>query len=100
MTRRKWRLPAHGGRRAGALVFAAHAVLGQSVLGQDDQLRLPRLGVPDREGGYRYQATHPVTGNAWPLSVLDIWRALAFYAHPQEACLVNFYDFSARMGLH
>jgi DNA oxidative demethylase len=56
--------------------------------------------VSDREGGYRYQATHPVTGNAWPLSVLDIWRALAFYAHPQEACLVNFYDFSARMGLH
>jgi DNA oxidative demethylase len=59
--------------------------------------------VSDRDGGYRYQATHPTTGNAWPaipLSVLNIWRALASYAHPPEACLVNFYDFSARMGLH
>ncbi|MGH6851497.1 MAG: alpha-ketoglutarate-dependent dioxygenase AlkB, partial [Methylocella sp.] len=43
------------------------------------------------------------TGNAWPgipLAVLNIWRALAFYPYPPEACLVNFYDFSARMGLH
>jgi hypothetical protein len=55
------------GRRAGALVFAADAALRHSVLGQDDQLRLSRLGgVSDREGGYRYQATHPFTGNAWP----------------------------------
>ena len=59
--------------------------------------------VSDREGGYRYQATHPFTGNAWPaipLSVLNIWRAVASYAHPPEACLVNFYDCDARMGLH
>jgi alkylated DNA repair protein (DNA oxidative demethylase) len=59
--------------------------------------------VSDRDGGYRYQAAHPFTGNAWPaipLSVLNVWRALAAYAHPPEACLVNFYDFSARMGLH
>jgi DNA oxidative demethylase len=59
--------------------------------------------VSDRDGGYRYQATHPFTGNAWPaipLAVLNLWRALAFYPHPPEACLVNFYDFSARMGLH
>ena len=59
--------------------------------------------VSDRDGGYRYQATHPVTGNAWPaipLAVLKIWRALASYPHPPEACLVNCYDFSARMGLH
>jgi alkylated DNA repair protein (DNA oxidative demethylase) len=36
--------------------------------------------VSGRGGGYRYQATHPITGNAWPaipLSVLNIWRALA-----------------------
>jgi alkylated DNA repair protein (DNA oxidative demethylase) len=59
--------------------------------------------VSDRDGGYRYQATHPFNGCAWPaipLSVLNIWRALASYGHPPEACLVNFYDFSARMGLH
>ena len=43
--------------------------------------------VSDREGGYRYQATHPFTGNAWPaipLSVLNIWRALASYPHLPE----------------
>jgi 2OG-Fe(II) oxygenase superfamily len=27
-------------------------------------------------------------------------RALASYGRPPEACLVNFYDVSARMGLH
>jgi len=34
--------------------------------------------VSDRDGGYRYQAAHPFTGNAWPAipsSVLNIWRA-------------------------
>ncbi|MGH6836136.1 MAG: alpha-ketoglutarate-dependent dioxygenase AlkB family protein [Methylocella sp.] len=59
--------------------------------------------VSDQDGGYRYQARHPCTGKAWPaipLSVLNIWRALASYPHPPEACLVNFYDHSARMGLH
>jgi alkylated DNA repair protein (DNA oxidative demethylase) len=59
--------------------------------------------VSDRDGGYRYQATHPLTGNAWPaipLAVLKTWRALAFYPYPPEACLMNFYDSKARMGLH
>lgn len=59
--------------------------------------------VSDRAGGYRYQATHPVTGAAWPAipaSVLAIWRALAAYPHLPEACLVNFYDASAKLGLH
>ena len=59
--------------------------------------------VSDRDGGYRYQATHPFTGNAWPaipLSVLNIWHAVASYPHPPEACLVNFYNSFARMGLH
>src|ERR1700730_12381135 len=59
--------------------------------------------VSGHGGGYRYQATHPITGNAWPaipLSVLNIWRALASYPHLPEPCLVNFYDISARMGLH
>jgi alkylated DNA repair protein (DNA oxidative demethylase) len=59
--------------------------------------------ISDRDGGYRYQAAHPVTGQAWPSIpplALIVWRALAAYPHPPEACLVNFYDFSARMGLH
>ncbi|MGQ0445714.1 MAG: alpha-ketoglutarate-dependent dioxygenase AlkB family protein [Beijerinckiaceae bacterium] len=59
--------------------------------------------VSDCARGYRYQPTHPVTGIAWPaipLSVLNVWRAVASYPHLPEACLVNFYDSSARMGLH
>jgi alkylated DNA repair protein (DNA oxidative demethylase) len=59
--------------------------------------------VSDRSGGYRYQAAHPVTGVAWPaipLLALNAWRALACYPRPPEACLVNFYDCHARMGLH
>ncbi|MCI0736762.1 MAG: alpha-ketoglutarate-dependent dioxygenase AlkB, partial [Beijerinckiaceae bacterium] len=63
-----------------------------------------RLGwVSGRDGGYRYQATHPVTGGTWPpvpLSVLNIWHGLVSYPHLPEACLVNFYDGHARMGLH
>jgi DNA oxidative demethylase len=35
-----------------------------------------------------------------PVSVLDIWRAVASHPHLPEACLVNFYDSSAKMGLH
>jgi DNA oxidative demethylase len=59
--------------------------------------------VSDRGGGYRYQAIHPVTGRAWPpipSSVLGIWQAVASYPHLPEACLINFYDCHARMGLH
>jgi DNA oxidative demethylase len=63
-----------------------------------------RLGwVSDRDGGYRYQAVHPVTGEAWPSIprvALNTWWTLASYPHPPEACLVNFYDGQARMGLH
>jgi alkylated DNA repair protein (DNA oxidative demethylase) len=31
---------------------------------------------------------------------LAAWDDLSPYKHPPEACLVNFYDASARMGLH
>jgi alkylated DNA repair protein (DNA oxidative demethylase) len=59
--------------------------------------------VTDRDGGYRYQASHPVTGDPWPPipeRLMTLWRELAGYPHPPEACLVNFYSDSARMGLH
>ncbi len=65
---------------------------------------LGRLGwVSDRERGYRYQPTHPVTGQPWPAlpdMLLALWRAVAGYPHPPEACLVNFYAATAKMGLH
>ena len=59
--------------------------------------------VTDKEGGYRYQATHPVTGKPWPAMpgmLLDLWSEVAGYPHPPEACLINYYGADARMGLH
>lgn len=59
--------------------------------------------VTDAERGYRYQATHPESGGAWPAmpdAIMQAWRDLADYPHPPQACLINFYEPSARMGLH
>lgn len=63
-----------------------------------------RLGwVTDKERGYRYQETHPVTGKPWPpipRILLDLWEEVARYPAPPEACLVNYYADAAKMGLH
>jgi alkylated DNA repair protein (DNA oxidative demethylase) len=32
--------------------------------------------------------------------VLDVWRDVSGYPHDPEACLVNYYEPTARMGLH
>jgi len=59
--------------------------------------------VTDKERGYRYQATHPETGKPWPAipkMLLDLWRELADYPYPPEACLINYYAGAAKMGLH
>ena len=59
--------------------------------------------VTDKEGGYRYQASHPGSGRPWPpipSMLLGLWRDLARYPAPPEACLVNYYAGSAKMGLH
>lgn len=59
--------------------------------------------VTDKERGYRYQASHPVTGRPWPAipsRLLELWAKVADYPKPPEACLVNVYDNQARMGLH
>jgi alkylated DNA repair protein (DNA oxidative demethylase) len=59
--------------------------------------------VTDKERGYRYQATHPVTGRPWPAMpqiLCDLWHEVARYPAPPEACLVNYYGGDAKMGLH
>jgi DNA oxidative demethylase len=59
--------------------------------------------VTDKANGYRYQATHPVTGEPWPqipVVLMALWEQYAGYSEPAEACLVNFYDADAKMGLH
>lgn len=59
--------------------------------------------VTDKERGYRYQTTHPVTGAPWPAipdALLQLWDDVADYPAPPEACLINFYFEGARMGSH
>lgn len=59
--------------------------------------------VSDKERGYRYQETHPITGAPWPAmpqALLDLWRALAGFPGDPEACLINFYGGKAKMGSH
>jgi DNA oxidative demethylase len=75
--------------------------------GKPFSVRMTNLGelgwVSDRTGGYRYQATHPVTGKPWapmPDILLKLWTDIANYPHPPQACLVNFYTAHAKMGLH
>lgn len=55
------------------------------------------------KNGYRYEARHPQTGNAWPAipeSLLDLWDATARYTAPPQCCLINLYREGAKMGLH
>jgi DNA oxidative demethylase len=75
--------------------------------GKEMSVRMTNCGplgwVTDKTHGYRYQPTHPVTGTPWPpipQSLIDLWRAYAAYPHAPEACLVNLYNDSAKMGLH
>ena len=75
--------------------------------GKPFSVRMTNMGslgwVTDKTGGYRYQATHPVTGDVWPAMpevLLNLWAEVANYPHPPEACLVNFYNPDAKMGLH
>ena len=87
----------------------AEAPLFQPVMprtGRPFSVRMTNLGplgwVSDR-AGYRYQSTHPETGNPWqpiPEMVLDVWRKVSGYASDPQACLVNHYREGARMGLH
>ena len=97
------------------LVAAVRVVLAAAPLFQPE---MPRTGKPfsvrmsncgplgwvsDKERGYRYQPTHPVTGQAWPAmpaAILAIWQAVADYPQPPEACLINLYRDAARMGMH
>jgi alkylated DNA repair protein (DNA oxidative demethylase) len=61
------------------------------------------LGWVSDKTGYRYQANHPATELPWPAipqSILAVWNRVSNYAHPPEACLVNFYGGDAKMGLH
>lgn len=75
--------------------------------GKEMTVRMTNCGslgwVTDRERGYRYQPTHPVTGRPWPPippMLIDIWNEVSGSDIQPEACLVNYYAADARMGLH
>jgi DNA oxidative demethylase len=74
--------------------------------GRPFSVRMTNLGslgwVSDRNG-YRYQPTHPDLGTPWPempQAILDIWSKVSGFDYLPEACLVNFYQGGAKMGLH
>ena len=108
-------IPAHLDRAAQeALVEDIRVVVAAAPLyvptmprtGKPMSVRMTNCGalgwVTDRERGYRYQPTHPETGEPWPpipARLMDLWEKVADYPAPQ-ACLVNFYAGEARMGLH
>ena len=61
------------------------------------------LGWLSDKSGYRYSPIHPVTGEPWPaipILVLDLWHGITGVAYPPEACLINYYDPTAGLGLH
>jgi alkylated DNA repair protein (DNA oxidative demethylase) len=98
-----------------ALVEVVRAIVVEAPLytptmpksGKEMSVRMANCGslgwVTDKEHGYRYQPTHPVTGKPWPAIpdiLLDIWRDTAESDVEPEACLINYYDPTAKMGLH
>lgn len=59
--------------------------------------------VSDKDRGYRYESCHPETGASWPDApdaLAELWKEVADYPAPFEACLVNYYTAHSRMGLH
>jgi alkylated DNA repair protein (DNA oxidative demethylase) len=98
-----------------ALVEQIRAVVAEAPLyvptmpktGKEMSVRMTNCGalgwVTDKEHGYRYQPTHPVTHRPWPAipqRLLALWEEVGDYPHPPEACLINFYSDTAKMGLH
>lgn len=68
------------------------------------QTNCGKLGwVTDKEKGYRYQTTHPETEKPWPEippRLKQLWQLLSNFAGEAEACLINYYSVTARMGMH
>lgn len=61
------------------------------------------LGWVSDKNGYRYQPLHPQTGKPWPQMpdiLVQTWQELSGFPALPEACLINYYDAKAKMGLH
>lgn len=109
-------LPAYFDASAQAQLLAAvRGVIANAPLyipvmprtGKPMSVRMTNCGslgwVTDKDLGYRYQPLHPVTGRTWPAipaALLELWSTVADYPAPPEACLVNYYSSTAKMGSH
>ncbi len=98
-----------------ALVSDIRSIIAQAPLftptmprtGKPMSVRMSNCGplgwITDKENGYRYQPTHPASGKPWPdmpQQLTEIWDAVSGYTEPPQACLINFYAETARMGMH
>jgi DNA oxidative demethylase len=101
--------------RQGELLGHLRSVMAEAPLyaptmprtGKPFSVRMTNCGplgwVSDKAQGYRYQAQHPLTDRPWPPMpelLLEMWREVANYPVPPEACLVNYYATGAKMGSH
>lgn len=109
-------LPAYFDSSAQAQLLAAvRSVIADAPLymptmprtGKPMSVRMTNCGslgwVTDKDLGYRYQPVHPVTGRTWPpipAALLELWSMVSHYPAPPEACLVNYYASTAKMGSH
>lgn len=97
-----------------ALVAEILALLDENPLyratmprtGKPMSVRMTNLGplgwISDIKG-YRYGPTHPETGRPWgPIlpALIALWNDVADYPAAPQACLLNWYDASSRLGLH
>lgn len=104
-----------GGAQAAALAEAVADILAAAPAyvphmprsGKPLSVRMTNCGplgwYTDKAGGYRYIDRHPATGRPWPPmphAVLDIWHDIADYPAPPEACLVNLYGPTGKVGQH
>jgi alkylated DNA repair protein (DNA oxidative demethylase) len=81
--------------------YTPHVPSGAAMSVQ--QTSLGSLGWITDRAGYRYEPLHPQTGRPWPPlppALAALWDEVARWPAAAEACLVNLYRGSARMGLH
>lgn len=97
------------------LLAAAESVIAEAPLyvptmpksGKEFSVRMTNCGplgwVSSKQGGYRYQQTHPESGLRWPdipIDFIQLWQDVGKYPLDPQACLVNWYGPKAKLGLH
>jgi alkylated DNA repair protein (DNA oxidative demethylase) len=102
---------------APAIVESIHAVIAQSPFAgmvtpgghrmSVGTTSCGALGWVSDEAGYRYSATDPASGRAWPTMpapllrlAVDAAEEAGFEGFVPDACLINRYEAGARMSLH